>query len=132
MALQDQADKCTLISYQSLFRECLSAVHNPPPQNWSLYSTNRILTNKMTRQSVLSLLLNPINIVSLLLHSHWLNPSALRSCNLPHWAERYNYFSQHVIPVWNSLPASIVTSNSASLFKLQLDLTSLCKPSPFK
>ena len=59
----------------------------------------------------------------------------LKSRSLPHHNFRQNFFSERVIPIWNSLPNSVVSASSVCAFKAHLshvDLTPFCKLFPYK
>ena len=58
------------------------------------------------------------------------NHYKLMSRSIPHHNFRLNFFSEHAIPIWNSLPNSVVSASSISTFKAHLshvDLTPFCK-----
>ena len=63
------------------------------------------------------------------------NHFKLKSRSLPHHNFRLNFFSERVIPIWNSLPNSVVSASSVCEFKAHLshvDLTPFCKLFPYK
>ena len=63
------------------------------------------------------------------------NHFKLKSRSLPHHNFRLNFFSERVIPIWNSLPNSVVSASSVCAFKAHLshvDLTPFCKLFPYK
>ena len=70
-------------------------------------------------------------------HVHFtrVNHFKLKSRLLPHHNFRLNFFSERVIPIWNSLPNSVVSASSVCAFKAHLrhvDLTPFCKLFPYK
>ena len=63
------------------------------------------------------------------------NHFKLKSRSLPHHNFHLNFFSERVIPIWNSLPNSVVSASSVCAFKAHLshvDLTPFCKLFPYK